>query len=73
MVVLELWGAMSETIALADGFAVTAGCSKQFSTCKAKFDNGTNFHGFPHMSAARGAVQYPNRSQKLDGKSRYGN
>ena len=46
---IELWQAMSEAVAVGDAFTVTAGCDKQFSTCKAKFDNALNFRGFPYM------------------------
>ena len=34
---------------IADDFTVTAGCDKQFPTCKAKFDNVVNYRGFPHI------------------------
>ncbi|MDO8838504.1 MAG: DUF2163 domain-containing protein [Parvibaculum sp.] len=46
---LELWRAMARGVAPDDTFVVTAGCDKQFATCRAKFSNGVNFRGFPHM------------------------
>lgn len=46
---LELWRRMARPVAEGDTFAVTAGCDKQFTTCRAKFANGINFRGFPHM------------------------
>jgi uncharacterized phage protein (TIGR02218 family) len=46
---IELWQPMALPIAPVDAFTVTAGCDKQFATCKAKFANATNFRGFPHM------------------------
>ena len=46
---LELWQPMALPIAPADTFSVTAGCDKQFATCKARFANAANFRGFPHM------------------------
>ncbi len=70
---IELWQAMSETVAVGDALAVTAGCDKQFSTCKAKFDNALNFRGFPYMPGNDAVVSYPTSSQPLDGGSRYGN
>ena len=73
IVTIELWQSMSEAIAAGDGFAVTAGCDKQFTTCKAKFTNQANFRGFPYMPGNDAAVSYPNRGDVLDGKSRYGN
>ena len=46
---LELWQPFAEPIAPGDTFTVTAGCDKQFPTCQAKFANGVNFRGFPHI------------------------
>ena len=46
---IELWQPMAFAIAPSDTFTVTAGCDKQFGTCKTKFANAVNFRGFPHM------------------------
>lgn len=46
---IELWRAMTRGVGPGDTFTVTAGCDKQFATCAAKFGNGKNFRGFPHM------------------------
>ena len=46
---IELWQPMAMSIAPSDTFTITAGCDKQFATCKAKFANAVNFRGFPHM------------------------
>lgn len=73
LVTLELWQAMSEAVAVGDAFAVSAGCDKQFSTCKAKFSNGTNFRGFPYMPGNDAVLSYPASSTPMDGGSRYGN
>jgi uncharacterized phage protein (TIGR02218 family) len=73
VVSLELWQAMSESVAPGDTFAITAGCDKQFVTCKAKFANGINFRGFPYMPGNDAAMSYPNAGEALDGGSRYGN
>lgn len=73
VVTLELWQAMSETVAPGDGFAITAGCDKQFATCKAKFANALNFRGFPYMPGNDAVVSYPAGGTALDGGSRYGN
>jgi len=69
--VLELWHAMSEPIAPGDTFTVTAGCDKQFATCKSKFANGINFRGFPYMPGNDAVLAGP--AIPLDGGSRYGN
>jgi uncharacterized phage protein (TIGR02218 family) len=47
--VFQLWQAPPATIAPGDAFSVTPGCDKSFATCRAKFGNGVNFRGFPHM------------------------
>ncbi len=70
---IELWQAMSETIAPGDAFTVSAGCDKQFATCKTKFSNGINFRGFSYMPGNDAALAPPTQSQPLDGGSRYGN
>lgn len=70
---IELWQAMSEAVAPGDAFAVTAGCDKQFSTCKAKFANAVNFRGFPYMPGNDAVLSYPTLGSDLDGGSRYGN
>lgn len=45
----QLWQAPAAAIMAGDGFRVTPGCDKSFATCRAKFANGVNFRGFPHM------------------------
>jgi len=69
----ELWQAMSEVIAVGDGFTVTPGCDHAFSTCKTKFANAVNFRGFPYMIGADAALAAVSSSTPLDGGSRYGN
>lgn len=46
---LELWQAPPAAIRPGDPFAVSPGCDKSFATCRAKFGNGVNFRGFPHI------------------------
>jgi len=70
---IELWQAMSQSVSIGDAFTITAGCDKQFATCKAKFANAANFRGFPYMPGNDAIVSYPTRSAVLDGGSRYGN
>lgn len=41
--------AMPFTLQVADAFIIKAGCDKQFSTCKDKFNNIANFRGEPHI------------------------
>jgi uncharacterized phage protein (TIGR02218 family) len=70
---VELWQAMSEDVAAGDAFTVTAGCDKQFTTCKTKFANAVNFRGFPYMPGNDAITSYPTATQVMDGGSRYGN
>jgi len=71
IVSIDLWQAMSEAIEPGDQFAVTAGCDKQFATCRAKFVNALNFRGFPHMPGNDFIATYPNSDDaKKDGGSR---
>ncbi|KRE17778.1 beta tubulin [Bosea sp. Root381] len=46
---LQLWQAPPAAIAPGDTFTVSPGCDKSFATCRAKFGNGSNFRGFPHI------------------------
>ena len=64
---LELWQAMSADIGIGDTFTVTAGCDKLFSTCVAKFGNGINFRGFPHMPGNDFVLSYASPSDANDG------
>jgi uncharacterized phage protein (TIGR02218 family) len=64
--VLTLWDAA--TAAPGDTFAIVAGCDKQFRTCKAKFSNGVNFRGFPHMPGNDAAYAYVAEGVEFDGE-----
>ncbi len=71
VVTLSFWQAMGAAIVAGDMFAVTAGCDKQFATCRTKFANAANFRGFPHMPGNDFVASYPNRDDpKNDGGSR---
>jgi len=56
---IELWQAMPQPLAPGDGFTVTAGCDKRFSTCRDRFANSINFRGFPHIPGNDFIVRYP--------------
>ena len=69
--IVELWQAASFAVAAGDGFTIRAGCDKQFATCKAKFGNGANFRGFPHMPGNDFVTTFASREgQDNDGGSR---
>ncbi|RDJ22989.1 DUF2163 domain-containing protein [Bosea caraganae] len=46
---IQLWQAPPGSIAPGDAFSLTPGCDKSFAICQAKFANGINFRGFPHI------------------------
>jgi len=57
-VVMELWQAMPEPIAVGNSFVVTAGCDKRFETCRNRFNNAVNFRGFPHIPGNDFVMRY---------------
>ena len=46
---------------------IRAGCDKAFATCKAKFDNASNFQGFPHLPGNDAAYGYAVDGDVFDG------
>jgi uncharacterized phage protein (TIGR02218 family) len=56
---IELWRSMTAPIGPGDAFTITAGCDKTYPTCKAKFGNGVNFRGFPHIPGNRYVLSVP--------------
>lgn len=56
-------------VAVGDTFAIAAGCDKGFATCKAKFANGVNFRGFPHLPGNDAAYSYVSGSREYDGSA----
>lgn len=56
---LSLWQAMAETVAVGDAFKVTAGCDKNFATCRDRFANSDNFRGFPQIPGNDFVMSYP--------------
>jgi uncharacterized phage protein (TIGR02218 family) len=65
--VLHLWEVPEFEVFPGDGINVTPGCDKQYATCKARFDNGVNFQGFPHMPGTEFALSYASNSAQMDG------
>lgn len=69
--IIELWQAASFAVNPGDGFTIRAGCDKQFGTCRAKFSNGENFRGFPHLPGTDFVTTFASREdQSNDGGSR---
>ncbi len=66
----DLWQRAARPIAVGDTFRVTAGCDKRHATCRQKFGNVVNFHGFPHMPGNDFVIRMPRQGEPgLDGGS----
>ena len=46
---------------------VHAGCDKSFATCKARYGNGLNFRGFPHLPGNDAAMGFAKKDGLHDG------
>ncbi len=64
---ITLFEAPVRPISVGDAFLATAGCDKQFATCRTKFANGVNFRGFPHMPGEEAVLRYPNQGDANNG------
>lgn len=51
---------MPYDIAVADTYAISAGCDKNLSTCRDVYANAINFRGFPYIPGPDALYQYPN-------------
>lgn len=54
-------------ITAGDTFHIIAGCDKSFAQCKAKFANGINYRGFPHLPGNDAAYAYAGGNDEFDG------
>jgi uncharacterized phage protein (TIGR02218 family) len=68
--VIELDPAPSAPVQPGDALQMTAGCDKRFSTCRAKFSNGNNFRGCPHMPGNDLLMRPVSRQAVRDGSRR---
>ncbi|MBT9368589.1 DUF2163 domain-containing protein [Rhizobium sp. CSW-27] len=64
---LTLWLPLERALAADEGFVLTAGCDKSFSTCRARFGNHLNFRGFPHVPGSDFAYSYVDGERLHDG------
>lgn len=56
---LILWQPPRRPVVEGDTLTVTAGCNRRFATCRAKFSNGLNFRGMPHIPGNDFVTRYP--------------
>lgn len=69
VVTIELSLPMPDAIATGDAISIQAGCDKSWETCRARFGNGDNFGGFPHMPGQEVVIGYANQDELNDGGS----
>jgi uncharacterized phage protein (TIGR02218 family) len=56
---VTLWRALPQPLAEGTRVRLTAGCDHRFETCRAKFRNGLNFRGHPHVPGNDVLTAYP--------------
>jgi uncharacterized phage protein (TIGR02218 family) len=54
-------------VAAGDTLTASAGCDRQFATCRDRFANVANFRGFPHIPGNDFVLRYPAGDDVLDG------
>jgi uncharacterized phage protein (TIGR02218 family) len=57
--VVELWQALGVTPGVGDTVRLVAGCDRRMETCRVKFNNFSNFRGFPHIPGEDWLASYP--------------
>jgi len=65
--ILTLLEAPVWPIGTGDTFTASAGCNKRIETCAAKFANGVNFRGFPHIPGQDTILRYATRDGGHEG------
>ena len=64
---IGLLGSEGEAAVAGDLLRLHAGCDKSFATCKARFNNGLNFRGFPHLPGNDAAMGFARKDALNDG------
>lgn len=67
--VVELWEGFRGNLDSETVVRLEAGCDKTLSTCRKKFDNVSNFRGFPHIPGEDWLTTYPRSGTENDGGS----
>ncbi len=67
---LELWEDLRADLRPGDPVRLVAGCDRSGTTCRVKFNNFTNYRGFPHVPGEDWVMSYPARERRRDGGSR---
>lgn len=68
--IIELWEPVRGLVAVGDSVRLEAGCDKRMETCRLKFNNFTNFQGFPDIPGEDWMMAVPKQSGTNSGGSR---
>ncbi|WP_152045380.1 DUF2163 domain-containing protein [Aureimonas psammosilenae] len=60
-------GGVGFAVSIGDTVRLHAGCDKSFASCKARFRNGVNFRGFPHLPGNDAALAVAKGDGRHDG------
>ena len=66
---LSLWRRTALPVEAGDAFTIVAGCDKSWDMCRARFANGQNFRGFPHIPGDDFALGVAKKDEVNDGGS----
>jgi uncharacterized phage protein (TIGR02218 family) len=66
---VELWQSFGAKVVVGDMLRLEAGCDKRVDTCRLKFNNFSNYRGFPHVPGEDWLASYPVSSTLNDGRS----
>ncbi len=67
---IETWEYLSAGVSVGDRVRLEAGCDKARETCREKFQNFSNFRGFPDVPGEDWLMSYPTSTSDNDGGSR---
>jgi uncharacterized phage protein (TIGR02218 family) len=67
--VVELWQTLGIALGAGDTVRLVAGCDRRMETCATKFNNFSNFRGFPHIPGEDWLASYPVSSDENGGGS----
>jgi len=65
--ILTFSAPVGDRVVIGDTVTVSAGCDRQFSTCRDRFANVADFRGFPHIPGNDFVLSYPRSGDPLDG------
>ena len=66
---ITLWQRLGAEVAAGDPVRLVAGCDKRAETCRVKFNNFSNFRGFPHIPGEDWLMAVPREGDLNDGGS----